>query len=180
MEKDILENVAEVVRLYYRPVSTSEVARASRLSVSTTVNALHELVQLGKIEMVNDGSGAYFQYHSEEKSQEKADLEIRFAQLDNALNEKSAQLDKRIEQVEKETSHIYSSLISIMGVFVAIFSLVIINASAISGALSSDDNLGSAFLRLLTLNAPVVLSVVILLFGIKYIILRDFNRGVKK
>ena len=176
MDKEILDKVAEVVLLYHRPVSSNEIARASNLSTLATVKALYELVKLGRIEQIGDGSGNYFQYHSKEKSQEETDLEIRFAQLDEALNEKAEQLDKRIEQVEKETSHIYSSLISIMGVFLAIFSLIIINANAIVGALSQK-SIGDAFLKLLVLNVPVVLCIIVLLLGIRFIILRDFNRG---
>lgn len=180
MASDVLEKVSEVVRLYDRPVSANDIAQASNLSHVTTLNALKALVSQGTIDLLSTENQRYFQYHQPEKSKEEENLEVKFAQLDEALNEKNEELDERINQVEKETAHIYANLISIMGVFVAIFTLIIINANAIAGTISQDEKIGGILLKLIVLNLPVAICIIALLLGIRFIILRDFKRGDRK
>lgn len=177
MSDDILSKVADVVRLYYRPVTASEIAQASGISSPAANNVLNRLVQQGIVEVVKDGSGNYFQIPITEKSKEEANLDVKFARLDEGLTEKAENLNRRIEQVEKETEHIYANMISIMGVFVAIFALIVINANAIVGTFSGEGSLTLTLMNLLVLNVPVAICIIALLFGIRLIILRDFKRG---
>lgn len=71
-------------------------------------------------------------------------------------------------------------MISIMSVFVAIFALIVINANAIAGTISEDAKICDALLKLAVLNIPVVLCIIALLVGVRFIILRDFKRGDHK
>ncbi|MCI5690162.1 MAG: hypothetical protein MR286_04640 [Clostridiales bacterium] len=180
MSDESLTRVYETVRFLDRPVSVREVSDAVKLSNLTTISALTQLVRQGKIEMVQDGSGNYYQVSVAGKTKEESDLEIRFAQLDKALNDRITKLDERIVQVEKETNHIYANMISIMGVFVAIFALIVINANAIVGTISEDAKICDALLKLVVLNVPVMFCIIALLVGVRFIILRDFKRGEHK
>lgn len=177
---DTLERVTETVRLFYRPASVSEITEATGLSRPSVLSALNTLVKEGTLEKVQSGKTAYFQMSSAEKSDEEKNLEKRFVELDEALNEKITKHDQRIAQIEKETEHIYANMISIMGVFVAIFALIVINANTIAGTISQEEKICSALLKLIVLNLPVVVCIIALLIGIRFIILRDFKRGDHK
>lgn len=177
---DILENVTEAVRLFNAPVSMRQIAEETKYSLVTTSRALEKLVSQGILEMVGSGNTKYYQIRTAKKSQEEIDLETRFVELSEALDEKIARHDRRIERVEKETEHLYTNMISIMSVFVAIFALIVINANAIAGTISEDAKICDALLKLAVLNIPVVLCIIALLVGVRFIILRDFKRGDHK
>ena len=180
MTNDTLEKVAEAVRLYYRPVTISEIAEASNLSRAVTMNALRALIDNGRIEVIRSENRPYYRIKDANKPKAEADLEEKFAQLDSALNEKIGQISERIQRLEKETAHIYANLISIMGVFVAIFALIVINANAVAGTISQEEKICYALFKLIVLNLPVVACIIALLLGIRLIILRDFKRGDHK
>ena len=177
---DTLEKVTEVVRLFYRPASVNEISEAANLSRQSVLSALNTLVKDGTLEKVQSGMTVYFQTSSAGKSDAEKNLEKRFVELDEALNEKIVKHNRRIERIEKETEHIYANMISIMGVFVAIFALIVINANAIAGTISADTKICDALLKLAILNIPVVICIIALLIGVRFIILKDFKRGDHK
>lgn len=177
---DTLEKVTETIRLFYRPASAREIAEATGLSNTAVIVSLEKLINSGIIETVKSGTAVYFQMSSSGKSIQEKNLDKRFVELDEALNEKIIKHAQRIERIEKETEHIYANMISIMGVFVAIFALIVINANAVAGTISQEKNICNALLKLIVLNLPVVICIIVLLVGIRFIILRDFKRGDHK
>ena len=186
MTNNTIEKVAEVVRLFYRPVTASEISEAANLSRPTTLNALKILVENGRLEVIANTARRYYRIREDNKTKEEDYLEEKFARLDSALNERIEQHnqrilrhEKRILQVEKNTSHFYGDMISIMGIFVAIFALIVINTNAIAGAFSAQNSLWENFLTLFVLNVPAVICILALLCGIRWIILRDFKTKPK-
>ncbi len=177
---DILENITEAVRLFNAPVSRRQIAEETKYSLATTSRALEKLVSQGVLEKVGSGNIRYYQISTSQKSKEEINLETRFVELSEALDEKIVRHDRRIERVEKETEHLYTNMISIMGVFVAIFALIVINANAIAGTISEDTKICDALLKLAVLNIPVVICIIALLIGVRFIILKDFKRGDHK
>ena len=123
---DTLEKVTETVRLFNAPVSMRQIAEATECSLAITSRALAKLVSQGVLEMVGSGNTRYYQIRTAKKSKEETDLETRFVELSEALDEKIARHDRRIERIEKETEHLYTNMISIMGVFVAIFVMTLV------------------------------------------------------
>ena len=177
---DTLEKITETVRLFNAPVSMRQIAEATGYSLAITSRALAKLVSQGVLERVGSGNTRYYQIRTAQKSKEEIDLETRFVELSEALDEKIARHDRRIERIEKETEHLYTNMISIMGVFVAIFALIVINANAVAGTISEDAKICDALLKLVVLNVPVVFCIIALLVGVRFIILRDFKRGDHK
>lgn len=173
MSDELKEKVFEIITSSDSPIPISKIAEDTRMSMASVSRIVANLISDGKVDKVGDGKSNYYQSHDSKRTPEEKSLNDKYAQLDAALTEK-------VERAEKETQHLYVNMISIMGVFVAIFSLIVINTNAIVGKLSQDESIGCTFLKLLVLNIPVLLCIIALLFGIRFIILRDFKRGDHK
>ena len=180
LRNELLNRVEDAINQFEHPVSTNDISFSLDLSKATILNALKELVNQGRIEIIYEGTGRYYQILKGQKEDGISKLDERFAQLDDALTEKNKKTVERIEQAEKEISNIYANMISIMGVFVSIFSLIIINANAGSDIVSKAASMKEAIINLLILNLPVTICIIVLLLGIRWIILRDFRRGARK
>ena len=111
---DTLEKITETVRLFNAPVSMRQIAEATGYSLAITSRALAKLVSQGVLEMVGSGNTRYYQIRTAQKSKEEINLETRFVELSEALDEKIVRHDRRIERVEKETEHLYTNMISIV------------------------------------------------------------------
>lgn len=86
---DILENVTEVVRLFNAPVSKGQIAKETKYSMAAISRALEKLVDQGVLEKVGSGNIRYYQIKTSQKSKEEINLETRFVELSEALDEKN-------------------------------------------------------------------------------------------
>lgn len=183
MNQELLDKVYRVIELYNRPVTTKDISLEMNLSFATTVNAMKQLVEAGKLVMLtsdNPDETKRVKYYSIFSEKTDKVMEQKFATLDSALAQQKDETDKRLNELETATKSLYANMISIMGIFVAIFSLIVLNAEAIQHWLPTGMLFKDAFLKMLALNIPVVFAIIILLLAVRLIILRDFKRGDHK
>ena len=77
-------------------------------------------------------------------------------------------LEKKVEQVRGEMKSLYANIISLMGIFVSIFALIVVNAN-ITFSLTSE-NMREVFWGIIVMNVVVVVCILALLIGIRFIL----------
>jgi hypothetical protein len=95
----------------------------------------------------------------------------------NEIITKANEIDKNQKVVLEETNNLKEKMVEMLGLFVAIFSLISVNASFFSNI--KNMNIHSLISLMLCLNGSVLLSIIVLLFGINLIIFKSEKRILK-
>ena len=183
MNQELLDKMYRVVQLYNRPVTVKDISFEMNIPFETTYNAMKQLVESGKLTVItsdNPDERKRVKYYSIISEKTDKIMEQKFATLDSALTQQKIETDKRLNELENATKSLYANMISIMGIFVAIFSLIVLNTEATKNWLPAETPFQDAVFKMMALNIPVVLAIIILLLAVRFIILRDFKRGDRK
>lgn len=79
-------------------------------------------------------------------------------------------LTVKIEGIDKYVNGIYVNIISMMAIFVAIFALITVNANIVFTL--TEENAKNVFYGIIAMNIFVVICIIVLLFGVKFIIIK--------
>lgn len=95
---------------------------------------------------------------------------------DNVADAKGASedLEAQIKEIEDKINHIYVNLITILGIFVTVFSLVISNAQRAYDIFQSPMQIGDILLGIFISNLSTVIAIACLLWLINHFL------GIKK
>ena len=168
-ENELNEDEKKIVKALEKSTALSlgELRRQSGMSMQATVNAVQSLKANGIVKRQGTQNGAYYFL-----------AKITYGQFETGevfsnavINAKATNeiLEKKVEQVRGEMKSLYANIISLMGIFVSIFALIVVNAN-ITFSLTSE-NMREVFWGIIVMNVVVVVCILALLIGIRFILI---------
>lgn len=164
--------VLQVITLYNRPVTMEEVAEEMGVPYKRAQQAFNVLVSVGNI-VTYTSSKSHQRYYALTASKSGID-----AMLAQKYADMAGSFEKQYQEVKAENAHLreqidklYANILTLMGIFVAIFALIVINVSAIGSYAAEALHSGDLFFTLFKLNVPLVVSISVLVLLIKYLLL---------
>ena len=85
---------------------------------------------------------------------------------------------EKIEDIRGELKKIYVNLITLMSIFIAVFSLVIVNSNIIFKI--TEKNINKFIFQIICVNLSVCLSMIIFILLIRLIVINPLIRNKKK
>ncbi|MDD3881725.1 MAG: winged helix-turn-helix transcriptional regulator [Eubacteriales bacterium] len=174
---NVEESVFNVLESAPDPLNLFEISQKLGISLSTTNHCIQNLLQNKKITEVGsktDDSNRKRRYYTVLKSVQTSlgDLEqmsLSIANTKVGSKELYIELKEKVEVVEENVNKLYINIIAILGVFVAIFSLITVNTSVLVNAtiLSNVDLLR----KIGIVNGSLVITIAALFLLIKYLII---------
>lgn len=175
------EKILKLMEIYDRPVTATEITKEFDTSRKYVYDGLAGLLEKGKIVKVPDKNNKYTYYalNTNSNHYENA-LSQKYISLTEGLEEKYKKIEIRNEELEKRINSLYANILTLMGIFVALFALIVVNVQAINTFVASLDSVKEMFLFALLLNIPLVISIVILLIVSRLVIKSlDFKKTKK-
>lgn len=176
--------VIEYMELIGRPLTIYEIAEELGMTTAVVTRTLRNLLESGKVKKYGaNNKRVYYASINVPQSDEIQlktselinELNQKYANLDSDLQSKSEILDKRIEEVENNTKNIYLNIISIMAVFIAIFTLVISNVEMLKEYITSNDTICDVVMKMAVINIPLLVVIFFILLMIRFLILKPLK-----
>ena len=171
------DKIVEYLKEKREPISLSELSESLNYTRASVARQIRLLQEKGIVDRV--GNERYSMWCLSEDNGgitlgEMANLKSIFN--DNIADSKGAseELENKISEVEDKINQIYLHIISIMGIFVTVFSLVISNAQRIYDASQCNYNICDLIKGILVSNISTVVVILFLMLFIKLFF------GVKK
>ena len=108
------------------------------------------------------------------------ELNQKYVNLDSDLQLKNEELNRRIEEVENNTKNIYLNIISIISVFIAIFTLIITNVQVLKDYIAVDDTVCNVSMKMAVINIPLLIVIFFVLLMIRNLILKPLKSKQRK
>ena len=160
-EKKIVETLEKGTAL-----SLGELQRQSGMPMRVVINTVRSLQDKGIVKLQGTQNGAYYFLAKMTYGQLQTGEVFSNAVINaKATNE---MLEKKVEQVRGEIKSLYANITSLMGIFVSIFALIVVNAN-ITFSLTSE-NMREVFWGIIVMNVVVVVCILALLIGIRFIL----------
>lgn len=181
---ELSEKILSVMKIYGRPVTIAEISDELAITRTVVLKVINSLVDSEKVKLyTTNGKNIYYALVSESKNDDSQiktselinELNQKYANLDSDLQSKSELLDKRIEEVENNTKNIYLNIISIMAVFIAIFTLVISNVEMLKEYITSNDTICDVVMKIAVINIPLLVVIFFILLMIRFLILKPLK-----
>ena len=168
---ELERKILQVIMMYNRPVTVREVADELAISFSKTSRLFYDLVEKGNL-VVFSSSNHRSKYYAVSNSKEAIDktLSQKYVDLIEPLEKKYEEIKLEQAKLTEQLNGVYVQLITLMGIFVAIFALIIINVSAIGEFANSIADPIDLCKTLAVLNIPLVISLFFLTLLIKWVI----------
>ena len=90
------------------------------------------------------------------------ELSQKYVDMASALEKQYKEIKEENENLKNKIDKIYTNMISLMGIFVAIFALIIINVESIGTFAANANSSDEMFINLVILNIPLVISLIVL------------------
>ena len=170
MLSQVESKVYSIVELFNRPVTVEEIAYEMGMDDAIIARLFDSLVKKDKLVIYSPSTGKidyYAPYNS--KSGLDAVLSQKYADLIGPLQEKYNQAETEQKRLKDQLNSLYANIITMMGVFVAIFALIIVNINGIGLIIQPESSIKDAIIKLLMLNIPLLISIIVLILGIKWL-----------
>lgn len=174
---NIEESVLDLLEKSADPMNINEISQALGISIRTTHHCIQKLLQDEKIIEVGlklDDINRKRQYYTIIQKERTTwnDLEqmsLSIANTKVGSKELYFNLQDKVEAIEENINKLYINIIAILGVFVAIFSIIIVNTSVLVNATT----IGNVDLlkKIGIVNGSLVITITALLLLIKYLII---------
>lgn len=152
------------------PVTEREIADGLKLSFSTVLSAVGKMLIEEKITSIPYGKG--IQYYIVKRKITYADVGNMHEEIAKETVKAKGdyeELAEKVDKVDKNVNSLYANIVSLMSIFVAIFALITVNAN-IAFSLSAE-NMTDIFGGIIIINVFVVICIIALLFGVRFIII---------
>lgn len=169
---DIERKVIYVMKIYNRPVIVQEIADELDMSLKYTHKVINSLKQKGNV-VGYSSSSVGKEYYALTNSKTGIDelLSQKYADIAGALEKQYMDIKRENEYLRKQINHLYSNILTLMGIFVAIFALIVINVNAIGEFVAKMETSKELFGALIKINIPLVGSILVLVLLIKLLLL---------
>jgi len=195
---DTRETILEYLRTQGIPMTVRRISQDLELTRISTYQELEKLVkeqELSRIVPIStnpdyDDDEKYYTIKSQPQdasspsntSTEASAIESlnqRFATLDYGLKESIKQISAENRTLKQQLKSIYSNILTLMGIFVAIFALIITNVSAVASIIDPLASPTNNLLSVLILNVPLVFSIGFLLLFTRIFLCRLLSTDSK-
>ncbi len=195
---DTRETILEYLRTQGIPMTVRRISQDLELTRISTYQELEKLVkeqELSRIVPIStnpdyDYDEKYYTIKSQPQdasspsntSTEASAIESlnqRFATLDYGLKESIKQISAENRTLKQQLKSIYSNILTLMGIFVAIFALIITNVSAVASIIDPLASPTNNLLSVLILNVPLVFSIGFLLLFTRIFLCRLLSTDSK-
>jgi len=171
------EKVEACFRKHQEPLSRREIAEELGVTERSVMRSLSNLADKGIISQI--GSSRYSVWClTENNGGITADefSNLRTLLNDNVADAKGAseKLEEKVREVEDKINKVYLDLIAIMGIFVAVFSLVVSNAGRVCDIAQSELKMSEVIVGIVVSNGSTIVVVASLLWLMKCFL------GIKK
>lgn len=164
MERKVLQ----VMNVYNRPISAEEISYEMGVPVDKISEIIESIANKGNVVTYKskaDGRPYYSPVAS--KSGLDSILSQKYADMAAGLEKKYSEIRAENEILKAKIEQFYSNIITIMGIFIALFALIVINIEAIGMFVANTPDSSALFWSLLKLNIPIIITITILLVLIK-------------
>lgn len=168
---ELKNKILKVMDIYNRPVTANEIAEELDVPLKLIKNIFTLLLSRGEIIEYSSKSGKRYYEPASKKEDINETISQKYVDMASALEKQYEEIKEENEELRNQIDKLYSNMISLMGIFVAIFALVIINVDAINSFVSKVENAGELFLDLVVLNIPIIISIGTIIVLIKIFIL---------
>lgn len=181
-EKDVLNKddkfldelerkVLQAIIMYNRPVTVHEIANELAIGLHRANIIFSKLIDKGNLIVLSSSKGRN-KYYVASNSKEAIDkaLSQKYVDLIEPLEKKYEEIRLEQGKLNEQLNSVYVQIITLMGIFVAIFALIIINVSSISEFVKNITDTMEMLKTLIILNVPLVSSLIILTGLIKWVI----------
>ena len=164
----IERKVLQVITVFNRPVSAEEIAYEMGMPKDIVLKILENLVNKGNVVIYQSKIGDQTYYTPlSSKSGLDSVLSQKYADMAAGLEKKYLEVRSENDILKAKIEQFYSNIITIMGVFIALFALIVINIEAIGMFVSDISDSSDLFWSLLKLNIPIIITIAVLLVLIK-------------
>ena len=95
--------------------------------------------------------------------------------LQNKLNTKHEELSGSFEKMENDIKDLYANILTLMGIFVAVFAFIAVNSNITFELTQS--NQADIFWGIVEINVFVAICIIVLLFTLKLFIIKPLKKG---
>lgn len=177
---DIEKKVLAVITLYNRPVTAKEVAEELDVTLRTIIAVIQKLISKGNVVKFESKEGGQFYTLVSSESGLDTIISQKYADMAGALEKQYNEIKEENEKLKVQMENLYANMLTLMGVFVAVFALIVINIDAIGIYVSKAESSVDLFYDLLNLNIPLLISITVMVLLIKVFLwkpnLRKKNR----
>lgn len=177
------EELLEYLEKSICPMTVVSLASEFNSSKYTIERALDELITGGKVVKItphNPNSNRTYYTSSKKMAEMKVKEDEKREDNNSNVTKEIDQvivnakdnyddLTEKIEQIDKNVNSIYVNIISMMAIFVAIFALITVNANIVFSL--TEENASAVFEGIVTINIVVVICIIALLSGVRFIII---------
>jgi len=165
MERKVLGCMA----LYNRPVTVREISFELNLPLKKVAAVFKSLQKKGNIVIYSSEKGErdFYALTTSKAGMESA-LSQMYADIAGALEKQYESIKTENEHLQQQIDKIYANILTLMGIFVAIFALIVININGIGLFVEKTTTFDELFWALLKLNVPLILAIGILVALIKW------------
>lgn len=170
--------ILQVITIFNRPVTVKEIAEELNMSINSVRRYFLKLQQKGNIVAYTSGNNRYYA-PTTSKDGLDAILSQKYADIASSLENQYSEIKAENEELRQQISRLYANILTLMGIFVAIFSIIVINVNAIGIFLEDVADSTEMFYSLLKLNIPVLLAIFFLVLMIKFLFHTPVKRSKK-
>ena len=167
----------KVISLYNRLVTISEIAFELSVPIKVATRYFQSLLQKGNIvEYTSNGGKQRYYTPTLSKTGLDAVLSQKYADIAGSLEKQYADIKAENDNLRQQIDKLYANILTLMGIFVSIFSLIIINVDAIGSFMMNVDNSDVLFRTLIKLNVPLVIAIAVLILLIRFLLLTKLKK----
>lgn len=182
---NINDSIKEFLIISGMPMTVESVAEGIGQTSFRTQRGLDELEMGGIVEKIlpknaNSSNRVYYSITCEKevaikKTENDKYVSNEQTSTQNIVNVKDryTDLEEKVKRIDDNVNSIYVNIISIMSVFVAIFSLITVNANMVFDL--SKEDVCNVIWGIILMNIFVVICILVLLFGIRKIIIKPMH-----
>lgn len=170
--------ILQVITLFNRPVTVSEVSAELDMPIRRVQEIFSQLQKKGNIVVYLSGNKRYYAPITSKDGLD-AVLSQKYADIASSLENQYTEIKAENEDLRQQISRLYANILTLMGIFVAIFSLIVVNVNGMSIYLQKVTDSTDMFYVLLKLNIPLVLAIFFLVLMVKFLLSTSSKRRSK-
>lgn len=169
--QELEDKVLHAMKIYNRPVTIEEISNELALPLYRTNVVFSRLRDRGEIISYASAKGkrVYYTPATDKRGLDDV-LAQKYADMAGSLEKQFAEIKAENESLHKQIDQIYANILTIMGIFVALFALIVINVEAIGIFISNISDASVLFWSLLKINIPILIAITVLVLLIKFLL----------
>ena len=160
---EIERKVLKMIELYNRPVTTKEVSCELNIPMPLARKTMQKLMGKGNILLYSSGDGSA-NYYTPVNSKTGLDtvLAQKYADIAGPLEKQLEEVKQQNQKLEDQIRNIYANVVALMGIFVAVFALILTNVNLIGDITSILNEPCKMLLSIAIYNIPLVVAILVM------------------